>query len=110
MSESIDEFIRKSMKNWNTNLTSCGEYLANADTRRGIFQGGSLSPLLFVLCMIPLTQMLRKVKSGYTLKNTEKLNHLLFMVDLKIFAKSERGVNGLVSTIQILSNDIGMGF
>ena len=32
------------------------------------------------------------------------------MDDLKIFAKSEREINGLVSTIQILSKDIGMEF
>ena len=32
------------------------------------------------------------------------------MDDLKIFAKSEHEVNGLVSTVQILSNDIGMEF
>ena len=83
--ENTVEFVRKSMKNWSTNLTSCGEYLANVDIRRGTFQGGSLSLLLFVLCMIPLTQILRKVKSGYTLKNGEKLNHLVFMDDLMIF-------------------------
>ena len=110
VSENIVEFIRKSMKNWNTNLTSCGEYLANVNIRRGIFQGDSLSPLLFVICMIPLSQILRKLKSGYTLKNGEKLNHLLFMDDLKIFAKSEREINGLISTVQILSNDTGMEF
>ena len=44
------------------------------------------------------------------MKNGEKLNHLLFMDDLKIFEKSEQEVNGLVSTVQILSNDIGMEF
>ena len=110
VSENIVEFIRKSMKNWITNLTSCGEYLVNIDIRRGIFQGDSLSPLLFVLCMIPLTQTLRKLKSGYTLKNEETLNHILFMDDLKIFAKSDSEVDGLVSTVQILSNDIGMEF
>ena len=38
------------------------------------------------------------------------LNHLLFMEDLKIFAKSEREITGLISTIQVLSNDIGMEF
>ena len=37
VSENIVEFIRKSMKNWNINLTSCGEYLANVNIRRDIF-------------------------------------------------------------------------
>ena len=60
--------------------------------------------------MIPLSQILRKLKSGYILKNGEKLNRLLFMDDLKIFAKSERKINGLISIVQILSNDIGMEF
>ena len=110
VAENIVGFIRKSIKNRNTNLTSCGEYLANVNISRGIFQGDSLSPLLFVISMIPLSQILRKLKSGYTLKNGEKLNHLLFMDDLKIFAKSEREISGLISTVQILSNDIGMEF
>ena len=54
--------------------------------------------------------ILRKVRSGYTLKNGETLNHLLFKDDLKIFAKSDCEINGLVSTVQILSNDIEMEF
>ena len=110
VSVNIVEFFRKSMKTWNINLTSCGEYLAKVDIRRGIFQGDSLSPLVSMICIIPLTQILRKVKSAYTLKNGEKLNHVLFMDDLKIFAKSKREVNGLFSTVQILRNDIGMEF
>ena len=109
-SENIVEFIRKSMKNWNTNLTSCGKYQANVNIGRGIFQGDSLSPLLFVICMIPLSQILRKLKSGYVLKKGEKLNHLLFMDDLKIFTKIEPEINRLISTVQIISNDIGMEF
>ena len=64
VSQNIVEFIRKAMKDYNTDFTSCGEYLAYIDIRRAIFQGGSLSPLLFVFCMILLTQILRKVKSG----------------------------------------------
>ena len=68
VSENILEFIRKSMKNWNTNLTSCGEYLTNVNIRGRIFQGDSFSPLLFVICMTPLTHILRKLKYGYSLK------------------------------------------
>ena len=78
------------------------------DVRRSIFQGYSLSPLLFVICMILLTQILREVELRYTLKNRENLNCLLFMDDIKIFAKSEPELNELVSTVQILSNDVGM--
>ena len=101
VSENNVEFIRKSMRNWNTNLTSRREYLANVPIRKDIFQGNSLSPLLFVICMISLTKILRKLKSGYTLKNGEKFNLLLFMDDLKTFAKIEHEVNGLVSKVQI---------
>ena len=32
------------------------------------------------------------------------------MDDLKIFAKSGHEINGLISTVQILNNDIGMKF
>ena len=34
------------MVNWKTELTSCEETLGLVDIRRGIFQGGSLSPRL----------------------------------------------------------------
>ena len=37
VSQNIVQFIRKSMKNWNTKLTSCGEYLAKVDVRGSIF-------------------------------------------------------------------------
>ena len=42
------------------------------------------------------------------MKDGEKLNHLLFMDDLKIFAKSEHEVIGLFFRAQILSSDIGI--
>ena len=50
---------------------------------------------------------IKKSKSGYTLKNEENLKDLLFMDDLKIFAISEREVNELFSTVQILSMILG---
>ena len=60
--------------------------------RRGIFQGDSLSPLLFILALIPLTVVLRKVKAEYDLAGGKGVvNHLLFMDDLKLYGKRERG-------------------
>ena len=77
----VKTFIERSMESWKTELTSSGESLGQENIRRGIFQGDSLSPLLFVICMIPLSLVLRKVKAGYEFRGKQlKINHLLFMV------------------------------
>ena len=79
--------------------------------RRGIFQGDSLSPLLFVLVMIPLTLVLRQTKTSYKVKKGgKKINHLLFMNDLKLFAKNEDQIDSLVNTVRIFSENIKMEF
>ena len=75
------------MANWQTKLTSCQESLAKVNIRRRIFQSDSLLPLLFVICMTPLTDVLCKAKARYTLGGGERINHLLFMDDLKLCGK-----------------------
>ena len=67
VSDNILEFVKKSMANWQTELTLRGESLAKVNIRREIFQGDSLSPLLFGICMILITHVLRKAKARYTL-------------------------------------------
>ena len=83
VAEKIINFLQKSMVNWKTEMTSCGEKLGLVDNRRGIFQGDSLSPLIFAVCMVPLTKILQNAKPGYILGDG-KINHLFFMDDLRI--------------------------
>ena len=72
------------------------------DIRRGIFQGDSLFPLLFVLCMVPLTWLVRRAKADYEWSNKGfKLKNLLLMDDLKLFAKSKNQIDSLVQTVHI---------
>ena len=79
--------------------------------RREIAQGDSLSPLLFVLCMVPLTWFLRRDRAGYEWENRRfKLNLLLLMDELKLFAKSKNQIDSLLQTVHIFSEDIGMQF
>ena len=68
----VRSFVNTSMKQWNTELTASNQRLGNVKIRRGIFQGDSLSPLLLVLVMIPLTLMLGQTKTSYELKKGGK--------------------------------------
>ena len=90
------------MKNWRTTLMSNGQILGDVNIRRGIFQGNSLSPLLFVACLIPLSVILRKTKDKYKLsKEGESINHLLFMDDLKLYGSDERQIDSLINTVRV---------
>ena len=94
-----------------TELTSNGVSLVNVEIRRGLFQGDSLSPLLFVLRMVLSSLILRKEKFHHEFgaKKT-RMNHLLFTDDLKLFAKSNAQIDSLVNTVYTFSEDIGMEF
>ena len=55
--------------------------------------------------------MLRQTNASYELKKGgKKINHLLFMDDLKLFAKNEDQINNLVNTVRIFSEDMRMEF
>ena len=111
IAENVRNLLKKSMEQWNLSLSSNGEDLGEMNVRIGIFQGDSLSPLLFVLSMVPLSLILRKVNAYYEWgKKDYKLNHLLYMDDLKLFAKSEEQIDTLVRTVHVFSTDFGMEF
>ena len=59
------------MEQWKLQLRSNGEDLEEVDVKRRIFQGDSLSPLLFVLSMVPLSLILRKVNANYEWRKKE---------------------------------------
>ena len=109
VSSNIRQSLKTAMSSWNTLLTVNGQILGQVNIRRGIFQGDSLSPLLFVAALIPLTIILRKTGFGYqTSKNAAKISHLLYIDDLKMYGKSAPELESLLNTVRIFSNDISM--
>ena len=104
-------FIEKNMKNWRVELTAGGKRLAETKIQRGIFQGDALSPLLFLIVMMPLNHILRKCTAGYKLsRSQEKVKYLMYMEDIILFTKKEKELETLIHTIRIYSQDIGMEF
>ena len=92
-------------------LSSENSELGEVKIKCGIFQGDSLSPLMFVLALIPLSLILRKAKAVYEFSESkEKINQLLFMDDFKLYSRSEKELDSLVQTVHVFSEDIGMEF
>ena len=65
----IQRLIQESMPNWKTKLTSKRCTLGEIIIRQSLFQGDSLSPLLFIIFLIHLSIVLRRSKGQYRLGN-----------------------------------------
>ena len=77
----IVRFCKLSMEKWNTRLILKTKQEVKQShpiqIRRGIFQGDSLSPLLFCIALIPLTNELNRADCGFQVHGTErKISHL----------------------------------
>ena len=78
----IKNLLLNSMEKWKVRICSGNSGLCEVEIKRGIFQGDSLFPLVFVLALIPLSLILRKAKAAYEFSESkEKINHLfLWMI------------------------------
>lgn len=101
VAQKITTLLKDSMNGWQRELTSYGKSLGSVFIKRGIFQWHFLSLLLFVVSMIPLTLILRKCEAGYMYTNKTKINHLLFMDDLKLYPRSESQLDSETGTENI---------
>lgn len=78
---------------------------------KGILQEESLSPLLFVLCMDPLS---RKLNSKYlkvgvqTDSQSFVTNHLLFIDDLKLLAENEDNLKAMKEETKNFFSAVGL--
>ena len=109
--ENIKSLLVNSMENWKVMLCSGSFEIGEVQIKRGIFQGDSLSPLVFVLALILLSLILRNAKAAYKFSESkEKINHHSFMYDLNLYSRSEKALDSLVQTVCVFSEDIEMEF
>ena len=112
VADNISHLLSNSIESWQTILMSGNEKLARVNIQTGIFQADTLSPLLFVTGLIPLSHILRKVNARYQLGKGKhkKINHLFFIDDLKLYGNSKNEAEKLTNIVRIFSKDIAMVF
>jgi len=76
--------------------------------KRGLFQGDSLSPLLFCLCIAPISSMLNPAAGYHCLHVEEPLTHILYMDDLKLFTRDKDALEDMMKVVDEGSQAIGM--
>ena len=65
------KLLQYAMPLWKVELTSNNQNFDNVAIKRGIFQGDSLSLLLFIIGLITLTLILRKCTEAYWFSNSK---------------------------------------
>ena len=99
------------MEFWKTTLTCNNVVVGDVNIRWGIFQGDSLSSLLFVQALKPISHLLRQANKGYTVKDCDvRINHLLYLDDIKLYGRSQSKLESLVHIVRLYSEDICMSF
>ena len=102
ISDEVINLIEKAMKTWRVELTGGGKSLTEVRIQRSMLLGDVLSPLLFIIEMIPFNHMLRKCTAGYKLsKLQEKIKRLIYMEDIKLFVKNEKKLETLIHVVRI---------
>jgi hypothetical protein len=115
ISNKVISFTKKVMSYWRTHMHLHTENqlteTEDIEIQCGIFQADSLSPLLFCICLIPLTEQVNRLNTGYEEHTTKtKISHLLYTDDLKLISKSEEELQKQIQAVKNFSDDIQMEF
>jgi len=118
ISGEIVKFLSQIMVRWETVLLLRLNGSDSVQTepiriRRGIYQGDSLSPLLFCLAMNPLSGILNSFRGPKVCRSWAescRLTHLLYMDDVKLYAISAEDLKDMLVATEGFSRDICMEF
>ena len=98
------------MSHWSTTLSANSKSIADVTIKCSIYQRDALSRLLFCIALNPLSALLDKSFYGYRFKSGTYINHLLYMDDIKLYAKNEQDTDSLILLTRVFSFDIGKTF
>ena len=104
--------VGKAMSKWTTNLEirncEAGVESILVKFRRGLYQGDSLSPLLFTLAIAPLSHMLSRWGGFVSNYHPNPVTHTLFMDDLKIYTGGPGDLEATLTEVERVAEAVGM--
>ncbi|TBU01679.1 reverse transcriptase, partial [Hamiltosporidium magnivora] len=107
----ILKFIEVIISKWKIEISLGPEKIMNQKIQRGILQGDSFSPLLFVLCIDPLSRKLNEKYTKVTVQTdaeSHSTNHLLFIDNLKLIAKDSSTLSAMTGEAKEFLEVIGL--
>ena len=109
--EWITRFLKRIVGLWQLDIMAGGEKVLEKKVNRGILQGDSLSPLLFILCMDPLSRRLNMQHPKVAVTTpygNHVTNHLLYVDDLKLIAESDEVLSSMMEETKSFFGSVGL--
>jgi hypothetical protein len=107
----ISLFLESTIRRWQIDIKLNNKTILEKSIKKGILQGDSLSPLLFVLCMDPLSRKLNSTFPKVAIKTESEhyvTNHLLFIDDLKLYSEKEEILMKMCEETEKFFNVVGL--
>ncbi len=106
----VQKGLASVMARWIELPSDGGTHRIPVQFERGLHQGDSLSPLLFCLCVAPVSFALNAGGGFRSEFQEERVSHLMFMDDLKMYEESLAEMEATAGMVEGVAEALGMKF